>query len=234
MESVRFDDIVRALGSRSRRRVLAGLAGAILAAVAPRRGSAACQSGTHQEGPCGTRECIDGEFVDFFEDRGTVCRAATNECDLAEVCSGSSIACPTDRKKVNGAACSSDGNSCTFDICQNGQCTHPVKPDREECDDDGNECTLDICLSGVCTHQPFVDGAICSSGRCCGAKCLNTQTDEANCGACGIACATGQTCCSGKCVSLLRDRANCGACGKRCRKGSCVNGRCKKKKKKKH
>jgi hypothetical protein len=232
MENVRFDDIARALGSRSRRRVLAGLAGAMLAALVPGRGSAACQSGTRQEGPCGTRECIAGEFIDFFEDRGTVCRKAVNECDFAEACSGSSILCPADRKKANGSACSTDGNSCTADICQNGQCTHPAKPDREECDDDGNACTLDICLSGVCTHRPFPDGAVCPDGSCCGGQCLNTQTDEANCGACGVACLTGESCCGGKCVDLLRDRANCGSCGKRCRKGTCLKGHCKKRKKK--
>lgn len=233
MDNERFDRIARTVGTASRRRVLAGLAAAALNGLWPGRAGAACNPASCDAvDDCGSKSCIGVQCVTFPEDAGTVCRPAVNECDLAEVCNGSSIACPTDKKKANGAACSSDGNSCTSDICQNGLCTHPAKADREECDDDGNACTLDICLGGVCTHQPFPDGAVCPGGACCRGQCLNTQTDEANCGGCGAACASGERCCGGKCVNLLRDRANCGTCGKRCRKGSCVNGRCKKKKKK--
>jgi hypothetical protein len=206
MESERFDRIARALRTSSRRRVLAGLAVTFLATLGPRRGSAACQDGTVQEGPCGTRECIEGEFVDFFEDAGTVCREAADDCDQEEVCSGSSIACPIDRKRANGATCSSDDNPCTRDICSSGTCTHPA----------------------------LQDGTTCPGGSCCGGQCLDTGGDEANCGGCGVSCETGETCCGGACVNLLTDRQNCGLCGKRCRKGNCRNGRCKKRKKKKH
>jgi hypothetical protein len=34
----------------------------------------------------------------------------------------------------------------------------------------------------------------------CGASCVDTQTDTANCGACGNTCAAGQTCAAGVCT----------------------------------
>src|SRR5439155_640888 len=61
---------------------------------------------------------------------GTVCRAAVNECDLAETCTGSSTSCPANAVKAAGTACTDDGNVCTTDVC-NGTvgsvaCTHPA------------------------------------------------------------------------------------------------------------
>ena len=74
----------------------------------------------------------------------------------------------------------------------------------------------------------------------CTGACVNTQTDNSNCGACGTACAGGQSCaagacacpmgqifCGGRCVNPLTDNANCGACGTACSGGqSCTNGTC--------
>jgi hypothetical protein len=70
--------------------------------------------------------------------------------------------------------------------------------------------------------------------------CVNTQTDRANCGACGMACSAGQSCvagacacpagqtlCSGACVDLQTNAGNCGACGMACGAGtSCRMGAC--------
>jgi hypothetical protein len=67
---------------------------------------------------------------------------------------------------------------------------------------------------------------------------VDIQTDGANCGACGIACAgscvagvctcpTGQTACGAACVNLQTDAANCGACGNVCPlSGACTAGAC--------
>src|SRR5207244_12215992 len=57
---------------------------------------------------------------------GTVCRAVAGECDLAESCTGTSTACPTDTFKANGTACTTDSNVCTFDMCNgsNALCQH--------------------------------------------------------------------------------------------------------------
>jgi hypothetical protein len=76
----------------------------------------------------------------------------------------------------------------------------------------------------------------------CGNRCVDTQSDSANCGACGTACAAGQVCsagscqvrcpagatvCNGTCVNLQTDNANCGACGNACAGGQmCSLGAC--------
>ncbi|XP_076237626.1 disintegrin and metalloproteinase domain-containing protein mind-meld isoform X9 [Calliopsis andreniformis] len=49
--------------------------------------------------------------------RGVVCREATNECDLPEVCSGETGQCPTDVFKKNGNPCSNNAG-----YCYNGEC----------------------------------------------------------------------------------------------------------------
>jgi hypothetical protein len=70
--------------------------------------------------------------------------------------------------------------------------------------------------------------------------CVNTQTDNNNCGACGTACAMGSTCqmgacrcpmgstlCGRSCVNLQTDAANCGRCGNACPMGRvCTMGSC--------
>ncbi len=127
------------------------------------------------------------------------------------------------------------------------------------CNDDA--CSLQSTISGTIAagaglHTLYVDGfgatsagpytlnvrfGSCATGQnLCGTACVNLQTDTANCGACGTACATGLVCtagvcacatgttlCSGRCVNTLTDTANCGACGTACGAGLvCTAGRC--------
>jgi hypothetical protein len=103
---------------------------------------------------------------------------------------------------------------------------------------------------------------VCSGGTCgptclspellCGVDagtpyCADGQTDNANCGACGKSCGTGQVCSGGACgtncggsdtlcpgggvpycADLATDGANCGTCGKTCPSGQpCSGGSCK-------
>lgn len=78
----------------------------------------------------------------------------------------------------------------------------------------------------------------------CGEFCRDTQSDEGNCGSCGVRCAAGQICsaglcvsssvclpprqmCSGSCIDTSTDSSNCGSCGVRCPLGTgCVGGVC--------
>jgi hypothetical protein len=74
---------------------------------------------------------------------------------------------------------------------------------------------------------------ICAQGDAlCGGVCKSVAIDEANCGACGVACRADQTCdagscvcelgttdCGGTCFDLSTSPAHCGACGNDCAAG---------------
>jgi hypothetical protein len=60
----------------------------------------------------------------------------------------------------------------------------------------------------------------------CNDRCIDTEGDDRNCGACGRTCAAGQRCCAGRCVDPQADNAHCGRCGSVCAGGqSCQGGR---------
>src|SRR5690349_12831544 len=76
----------------------------------------------------------------------------------------------------------------------------------------------------------------------CTGLCVDSMTDDANCGACGVVCpdgakckqgscqttcTTGLTACGPACVDLSSDGANCGSCGNQCAVGAqCGAGKC--------
>ncbi|MEO0325005.1 MAG: MXAN_6577-like cysteine-rich protein [Myxococcota bacterium] len=86
------------------------------------------------------------------------------------------------------------------------------------------------------------DELACDVGeRACDDTCVDSNTDPANCGACGVACAFDEVCaagtcqdvctdptsfCRGLCVDLATDNANCGGCGVPCPTGLCNEGAC--------
>jgi 6-phosphogluconolactonase (cycloisomerase 2 family) len=100
----------------------------------------------------------------------------------------------------------------------------------------GALCVL-ILLATACSD----DASPCPAGSTlCGDLCVNTRTDQQNCGACGTACDPGFVCdgagtcalscqagltaCDGTCVDTQSDRASCGACGTACEDGDVCNG----------
>jgi hypothetical protein len=60
------------------------------------------------------------------------------------------------------------------------------------------------------------DALACQSVQSCNDVCVDTDVDEANCGACGVTCGTGETCCGGGCIDTDTDLNNCGGCGITC------------------
>jgi hypothetical protein len=71
-------------------------------------------------------------------------------------------------------------------------------------------------------------GRACGAGlSCCGGECVDRQTDRQSCGICGRACADGEECCQGECKRVDSDESNCGLCGRGCAPGAtCCGGSC--------
>jgi hypothetical protein len=151
---------------------------------------------------------------------------------------------PTPVPAPEQAACASGLTRC-------GNACVDLATDRNHCGACGEVC-------------PGIGGLVCAGGRCgCPAGwadcseaapqgtegyCADLGNNPGNCGACGVACAAGQTCangqcqggsvqcgsgltdCGGICVDLLSDLAHCGACGAVCESGlvpvECRNGIC--------
>jgi YVTN family beta-propeller protein len=68
--------------------------------------------------------------------------------------------------------------------------------------------------SSACTKE-----LTCPAGaRACADACVDTSVDPAHCGACGVACPTGEACRAGACTDCA---SACGA-GQRCERGLCV------------
>ncbi|MBI5489362.1 MAG: hypothetical protein HY905_18665 [Deltaproteobacteria bacterium] len=167
--------------------------------------SCACGAG---ETDCG------GACVDLLFDDAN-CGACAMACAAGETCLRG--VCTAGAGCASDADCD-DGLFCTTESCVGGACV--VLPDVP-CDD-GDPATVDVCdeAADVCTHggcspaaevcngidddcDGVVDeGCSCGSGETdCGGVCVDLLFDELNCGACGSACAAGQTCLRGICTA---------------------------------
>jgi hypothetical protein len=72
-------------------------------------------------------------------------------------------------------------------------------------------------------------GMACTNNRtCCAGTCVDTSTDENHCKSCGEPCGAGLTCCASECVDLKTDEQNCNMCGHVCEgvPPCCIGGAC--------
>ena len=159
-------------------------------------------------GGCGLR-CASGELC-----VGQVCRPATNPTDSGVRVDASTP--PRDAGTVMGAcrpSCNASQQCCGA-TCVNRSGTTATDPSFMNCRGCGIACnaeTADRCGATGCLCGT---SAACTGERRCGINamgsrgCIDYQTDEANCGSMGNACAANETCTAGVCA--------CGSTGGRC------------------
>jgi hypothetical protein len=163
---------------------------------------------------CAWAGCMNGTCWQSWDyvAAGTVCRAAAGECDVAETCSGSSTACPTDAKKANGTACTDTTPSdCYKATCQSGSCSQSTtfQPAGTVCRGASGECDLAETCSGSAGACPT------DAKKANGTACTDTTTSDcyrATCqsGSCnqtavlqpdGTSCGTNMSCAQGVCTA---------------------------------
>jgi len=105
-----------------------------------------------------------------------------------------------------------------------------------------NSCTGATITNDLGYAQTCSPATLGANVRQCAGVCMDTTSDDANCGACGNACIGGATCsgttcactggqtlCGGVCrdAAYFETTANCGTCGTTCTNGgSCTGGAC--------
>jgi hypothetical protein len=191
MDESRFDRLARLVATRSRRQVLGSLAGAAAAALlgSPAAGQITCASS-----PCDPNaSCVDSPGGGFtctcntgFTGDGTTCTdvdecaAGSNPCDVNATC--------TNEPGSFSCACNpgyaGNGFTCT------AECDPP--------------CTgTDVCAActGACTEQPPAKCCPTAKRTNCSGVCVNTRTNDNNCGSCGKRCRGSKVCRRGRCVA---------------------------------
>jgi hypothetical protein len=225
MDANDFDALTRTLvAGKSRRSLVRAVAGSLLGGVLAARHRTPAAAAPNPNGPC--------PFLDYCGPSApTLCGIGANDdcgcshadCGECRSCVGRPFVC---KLRANGSGCSSDGNPCTQDICQNGRCLHPPVTNGTACG--GGK----VCSNGVC----------CAVGLTgCGNACVDLETNEDHCGACkrecrgnascldGVCdgCVVGQIACDDGCHNPLTDPNNCGECSNACTGGRvCANGVC--------
>ncbi|CAO3571993.1 unnamed protein product [Mortierella alpina] len=160
-----------------------------------------CDCGSPEE--CAKDPCCDGTTCKFkagavcddmnddcclncqLRSAGYVCRQAISECDIQEVCSGTSATCPPDVKVPDQTSCTGNssisGLQCANGVCTSRdlQCQQQQRPGINKACSASNSCDL-ICNDPggnalTCSQTPgsyFIDGTPCGfGGSCSGGQC---------------------------------------------------------------
>lgn len=129
-----------------------------------------------------------------------------------------------------GTTCDEEIDSCGDDACLNGGtclplplldylCVCPLGYEGDNCEIESDGCAVNLCLNGgLCTGELLSTSCECQNGfsgplcamcgelldpdTICGDTCVDTDTDQLNCGACGNACAGDQDCQAGTCADV--------------------------------
>ncbi len=90
--------------------------------------------------------------------------------------------------------------------CADGSCVD-IATDPENCGACGTSCHGQVCVGGTCllaacdfkSQNGFCGTAGDLTSLCCGTDCVDTATDNDNCGRCGLVCRGGESCQDGTC-----------------------------------
>ncbi|MBL8600508.1 MAG: hypothetical protein JNK72_01145 [Myxococcales bacterium] len=226
-----------------------------------------CQAGCNADSDCGaggvtrcelsSHRCVgcnaDGDCA-----LGTVCQsgACVAGCNERQGCGVGAICCNSQCVNPSSSAthCGGCGQACaTGSSCCGGVCID-TQGEVANCGRCGNQCVVPG-ATATCSQGRCAVGACAAGFGDCDANAANgcetpTAADPANCGACGMACATGPNatarCAAGRCSTecatgygdcdntpgngcearLPEDPRNCGACGQVCPTGPNAVARC--------
>ncbi len=171
---------------------------------------------------------------------------------LPETCANGTTSCENacvDLTNDNGN-CGACNAPCTNgQVCSSGKCSSSCGANETLCNG--------VCVSGgKCggsdggSSDGGDSGTTCTQGKTAcktdaGIACVDTATDENNCGSCNAPCTNDETCISGKCTltceagtslcvdasvqycaDFTSDNDNCGSCGDYCDGGACQSSQC--------
>nr|O42138.1 RecName: Full=Zinc metalloproteinase-disintegrin-like ACLD; AltName: Full=Snake venom metalloproteinase; Short=SVMP; AltName: Full=VMP-III; Short=AclVMP-III; Flags: Precursor [Agkistrodon contortrix laticinctus]AAC18911.1 metalloproteinase-disintegrin-like protein [Agkistrodon contortrix laticinctus] len=189
-----------------------------------------CGSPTNCQNPCCDAatckltpgsQCADGVCCDQcrFTRAGTECRQAKDDCDMADLCTGQSAECPTDRFQRNGHPCLNDNGYCYNRTCPTlkNQCIYFFGPNAAVAKDScfkGNQksnnhtyCRKENGKKIPCAPQDIKCGRLYCFRNLPGKKnicsVIYTPTDE-DIGMVlpGTKCEDGKVCSNGHCVDV--------------------------------
>ncbi len=158
--------------------------------------------------------CNNGN-IPIGNDQQPISCTTTTDCPNGQGCASDHVCatvCATDSDCPSGDVCSAglclSTTQCTLTTC--GTACVDTQTDANNCGACGDACPSgESCVAGACTAPAACttdaecpSGDVCTNGACvpettcalttCGTQCVDTQTDAANCGACGVACASGE------------------------------------------
>jgi hypothetical protein len=148
-----------------------------------------------ERGECGF-ECAEGFMqcfetcVDLEKDNAN-CGSCNNKCTGGKMCQKGSCECP---KGLNdcGGTCKADSPQSCGSSCE--VCRSEIPRAKDTCD------------KGQCGYE-------CSDGlSLCRGECIDTSSDDNNCGLCGIHCASPKSCGLGLCLCPLGQHDCYGTC----------------------
>jgi hypothetical protein len=192
--------------------------------------------------------CSDGLCMTSCRTGLTACGGACVDVSLDDAnCGQCGTACG------DGFRCAAGACNCPGSICH-GACTD-IKDDPSNCGGCGYGCpSVGTASQTVGDNEFLADMPLaqyCNLGLCalycsrgtnlCGLSCVVTESDDNNCGRCGVVCPSGSSCkqgactcsneaetvCDGLCVNTQTSAADCGACDAPCPDGvACLQGAC--------